>query len=77
MDQSNKDIALLLWQGREMMRLHSQFIHHLKISCVRAKLKGKPMDIADLADKIDALEGLCDLTLQQTSIPAEEKANHV
>lgn len=39
MNQTNKDIALLLWQGMEQVRLHSAFVHELKMACLKGTLE--------------------------------------
>lgn len=74
--QTNKDIALLLWQGLEQVKLHSAFVHELKHSCMKATILKRPLEMDALVNRIDALEAECDQVLQRTAIPAEEKATH-
>lgn len=69
MMQTNKDIALLLWQGLEQVRLHTAFIDELKKACSASLTTEQPLNVKSLANRLGQLEIECDQVLQQTAVP--------
>lgn len=67
--QANEQVALMLWQGREMVKLHTDFINHLKLAILMSPSDGASLDAVVWAERILRLESLCNQVLQQETIP--------
>jgi len=72
MTQSNNHLALLLWQGQQMIGLHNAFINELVHSCTESALRQQPLNLDVIIARINILQEQCVQVMDQETIPPHQ-----